>query len=78
MRALYLLLALVLVLVGHTFRLLRWEQFIRIYERPMRGRMLRGMAGGFYAAVPATGAALIADHVPGPQRAAQPDPPLRP
>ena len=47
MRALYLLLALVLVLVGHTFRLLRWEQFIRIYERPMRGRMLRGMAGGY-------------------------------
>lgn len=32
--------------------------------------LLRGMAGGFYAAVPATGAALIADHVPGPQRAA--------
>ena len=47
MRALYLLLALALVLVGHTFRLLRWEQFIRIYERPMRGRMLRGMAGGY-------------------------------
>lgn len=45
--ALYLLLALALVLVGHTFRLLRWEQFIRIYERPMRGRMLRGMAGGY-------------------------------
>ena len=35
------------MLVGHTFRLLRWEQFIRIYERPMRGRMLRGMAGGY-------------------------------
>lgn len=32
--------------------------------------LLRGMAGGFYAAVPATGAALVADHVPGPQRAA--------
>ncbi|WP_294718355.1 lysylphosphatidylglycerol synthase domain-containing protein [uncultured Gemmiger sp.] len=47
MRTLYLLLALALVLVGHTFRLLRWEQFIRIYERPMRGRMLRGMAGGY-------------------------------
>ncbi|MFT4268937.1 MAG: MFS transporter [Xenophilus sp.] len=26
--------------------------------------VLRGLAGGFYAAVPATGAALIADHVP--------------
>ena len=34
MLALFLLLALLLVLVGHTFRLLRWEQFIRIYERP--------------------------------------------
>ena len=43
----YLLLALLLVLVGHAFRLLRWEQFIRIYERPLRGQMLRGMAGGY-------------------------------
>ena len=34
MLALFLLLALLLVLVGHAFRLLRWEQFIRIYERP--------------------------------------------
>ena len=40
-------LSLVLVLVGHAFRLLRWEQFIRIYERPQRGQMLRGMAGGY-------------------------------
>ena len=47
MIGLYFVLALVLVLVGHAFRLLRWEQFIRIYERPMRGRMLRGMAGGY-------------------------------
>ncbi len=31
--------------------------------------VLRGIAGGFYAAVPATGAALIADHVPPQQRA---------
>ena len=28
MLALFLLLALLLVLVGHAFRLLRWEQFI--------------------------------------------------
>ena len=42
-----LLLSLLLVLVGNAFRLLRWEQFIRIYERPMRGRMLRGMAGAY-------------------------------
>ena len=41
MLALFLLLALLLVLVGHAFRLLRWEQFIRIYERPPRGQMLR-------------------------------------
>ncbi|MBN9427795.1 MAG: MFS transporter [Burkholderiales bacterium] len=31
--------------------------------------LLRGIAGGFYAAVPATGAALIADHVPPEKRA---------
>lgn len=45
--AFYLILSLFLVLVGHAFRLLRWEQFIRIYERPLRGQMLRGMAGGY-------------------------------
>ena len=42
-----LLLSAALVLVGHLFRLLRWEQFIGIYERPARGRLLRGMAGGY-------------------------------
>lgn len=43
----FLLLAMVLVLAGHAFRLLRWEQFVRIYERPRRGIMLRGLAGGY-------------------------------
>ena len=48
MTAVLLLLASVLLLLlGHLFRILRWEQFIRIYERPMRGAMLRGMAGGY-------------------------------
>ena len=48
MTAVMLLLAsVVLLLLGHLFRILRWEQFIRIYERPMRGAMLRGMAGGY-------------------------------
>ena len=46
MLALLLLLALLLVLVGHAFRLLRREQLNSIYERPPRGQMLRGMAGG--------------------------------
>ena len=41
------LLSVMLVLAGHLFRLLRWEQFIRIYERPARGQLLRGMAGGY-------------------------------
>lgn len=44
---LYLIFSIVLLLVGHAFRLLRWEQFVRIYERPQRGTMLRGMAGGY-------------------------------
>lgn len=48
MTAVLLLLAsVVLLLLGHLFRILRWEQFIRIYERPMRGAMLRGLAGGY-------------------------------
>ena len=35
------------VLLGHVFRLLRWEQFIRIYEYPQRRSLLRAMAGGY-------------------------------
>ena len=42
-----LALSAALVLLGHLFRLLRWEQFIRIYEHPARGSLLRGMAGGY-------------------------------
>ncbi|HIZ42991.1 MAG TPA: flippase-like domain-containing protein [Candidatus Gemmiger excrementigallinarum] len=45
--AVYLILSILLLLAGHAFRLLRWEQFVRIYERPRRGAMLRGMAGGY-------------------------------
>jgi hypothetical protein len=47
MIALYLTISILLLLAGHLFRLLRWEQFIRIYERPARGALLRGMAGGY-------------------------------
>lgn len=36
-----------LALLGHVLRLLRWEQFIRIYERPSRPSLLRGMGGGY-------------------------------
>lgn len=43
----WLLVSIVLLLLGHAFRLLRWEQFITIYERPARGRLLRGMALGY-------------------------------
>lgn len=42
-----LLASVALVLLGHLFRLLRWEQFIRIYERPARRSLLQGMAGGY-------------------------------
>ena len=48
--AFYLILSLFLVLVGHAFRLLRWEQFIRIYERPLRARC----CGAWLAAMPST------------------------
>ncbi|MDD4850471.1 MAG: lysylphosphatidylglycerol synthase transmembrane domain-containing protein [Gemmiger sp.] len=47
MTGLLLLASVALVLLGHLFRLLRWEQFIRIYERPARGSLLRGLAGGY-------------------------------
>ena len=38
---LLLLSSAALVLLGHVFRLLRWEQFIRIYEYPQRRSRLR-------------------------------------
>ena len=44
---LLLLSSAALVLLGHVFRLLRWEQFIRIYEYPQRRSLLRAMAGGY-------------------------------
>lgn len=44
---LLLFLSVALVLLGHLFRLLRWEQFIRIYEYPQRRSLLRAMAGGY-------------------------------
>ena len=47
MTGVLLLVSVALLVVGHLFRLLRWEQFIRIYERPLRGVMLRGMAAGY-------------------------------
>lgn len=47
MTALFFLLSIFLLLAGHLFRLLRWEQFIRIYERPSGKRLLNAMAGGY-------------------------------
>lgn len=47
MTALLFAASIVLLLAGHIFRLLRWEQFIRIYERPSHGFLLTGMAGGY-------------------------------
>ena len=40
---LLLLSSAALVLLGHVFRLLRWEQFIRIYEYPQRRSLLRAI-----------------------------------
>ena len=40
---LLLLASAALVLLGHVFRLLRWEQFIRIYEYPQRRSLLRAI-----------------------------------
>lgn len=39
--------SVLLLIVGHLFRLLRWEQFIKIYERPSHGYLITAMAGGY-------------------------------
>lgn len=50
------------IAIALTHQIPVWWAFVGIV-------VLRGVAGGFYAAVPATGAALIADHVPPQKRA---------
>ncbi|MDO5444376.1 MAG: lysylphosphatidylglycerol synthase transmembrane domain-containing protein [Eubacteriales bacterium] len=47
MMALFFTASILLLLAGHLFRLLRWEQFISIYERPSSGYLLNAMAGGY-------------------------------
>lgn len=47
MTAVYFAVSILLLLAGHLFRLLRWEQFISIYERPSGGYLLNAMAGGY-------------------------------
>lgn len=44
---LFFTVSILLLLAGHLFRLLRWEQFISIYERPSSGYLLDAMAGGY-------------------------------
>ena len=46
---LLLLSSAALVLLGHVFRLLRWEQFIRIYEYPQRRSLLRAISKAIMA-----------------------------
>ena len=43
----WVLCSALLAFAGHALRLLRWEQFIRIYEPPRRADLLRGMGGGY-------------------------------
>ena len=47
MTVLFFTVSILLLLAGHLFRLLRWEQFITIYERPSSGYLLNAMAGGY-------------------------------
>jgi len=43
----YFVVSVILLILGHLFRLLRWEQFIKIYERPSHGYLITAMAGGY-------------------------------
>ena len=39
--------SIVLLMVGHALRLMRWSCFIKIYEHPPAGALLRSMALGY-------------------------------
>ena len=40
-------LSFIFVLIGHFFRLKRWEEFIKIYEHPSRNILLRSLSLGY-------------------------------
>lgn len=44
----YFVLAASMLLLGHLIRVLRWEQFIEVYEKPRVRVLLRAVAGGFF------------------------------
>lgn len=44
----YFVLATGMLLIGHLIRVLRWEQFIEVYEKPRVRVLLRAVAGGFF------------------------------
>ena len=39
--------AIILICLAHLIRVLRWELFIDIYERPDRPRLIRGLSIGY-------------------------------
>ena len=39
--------AVFLLLAGHYFRMMRWKQFVEIYEQPSRSRLLRSLSIGY-------------------------------
>ena len=44
---LYLILAMALLFSGHVVRIIRWEYFIKIYEKPEKGSLYRGLFLGY-------------------------------
>lgn len=47
MNILYFLIGVGTLLIGHYIKTLRWEMFIRIYEKPSRSILLRSMSFGY-------------------------------
>ena len=47
MSFLFFLASLMLLMLGHWFKLLRWKAFIKLYEAPPQGALLRAMSFGY-------------------------------
>lgn len=48
MEIVYFLLAIIFILLAHGIRMYRWQQFIRIYEKPNNANLLDALALGYF------------------------------
>ena len=46
-RYIVFILAVILITVAHLVRVIRWEMFIKVYEKPQRGNLIMAIAWAY-------------------------------